>query len=198
MMSTLARRPKTASRRLENGPRWPQDAPIRPKTAPRSCQDGSKTAPRQPQDGPGRPQEGSKAAQDGTKTPQDDPTRPQTAPRSSQDVTEMPQDGHKMLQDSLQMPLACKCCPNTAQDDVSHVTLVVPGFLSQARWRNLPQAPGSAAPCRLRRGAWRAELSRQSIWPFQKLPSGASAQPASHPENPPLVAPIASKTAQMA
>ena len=109
-----------------------------PRKAPRL----PKRPPRGPQDGPGRPQEGTKTAQDGTKTPQDDPTRPQTAPRSSQDGPEMPQDGPKMLQDSLQMPRACKFCPNTDQDGVSHVTLVVPGFLSQARWRNLPQAPG--------------------------------------------------------
>ena len=41
----LPRRPMTAPRRLQNGPRWPRDVSIRSRMAPRSSRGGSKTPP---------------------------------------------------------------------------------------------------------------------------------------------------------
>ena len=71
--------------------------------------------------------------------------------------------------------MASKTAPKTRQEPSD----LPPGW---ARWRDGSNATTSAAPVACEGVLGVLNLDRESI-PFQKLPSGASADPASHPEN---------------
>ena len=78
------RRPKTLTRRPQDGPRG---LPRHPKTHPRRTPDAPKTPPARFQNGPRCPQNGPKTPDDAIRTLQDNPKMLQDVPKTRQDAS---------------------------------------------------------------------------------------------------------------